>query len=188
VARVGPGQEKELVDDPGQPPGRVAHHLDRAAILGLGPLFAGKGHLGLGPEDGRRGPELVRRVRHQPSLLGEGPLQAVEQVVHHRRQADELLTAADGKPLVEVGRRDARRLTAHRRHRRQAPPGQLIAADRGAEHEERHRDQRQVPDPLPEVLDVGQRIRSDQPEPLPVEQERAGDDPVRPGPGRDGNR
>ena len=81
----------------------------------------------------------MRRVLHESPLLLERILETVEQIVYDARQADELITAAHRKTLVQIRRADRRRARRHRRNWCETALGE-VSAGRGRENEQRDGD------------------------------------------------
>ena len=139
-ARVGPREQKEIVDDARHSARGALHHAERRAIVGLRASRLGQRDVGLGAHDRRRRAQLVRRVGHESLLLDERCFEPIEEAVHHARQPGELVAASDRKTILQVRRADLRRARRHRRERHEIPRREEIAAGDRADEEQRHRE------------------------------------------------
>ena len=84
------GEAQQVVDEPfGATYLDHRHPLDVAYLLGARRLVAGQ-HLELPANRGQRASQLVRRVRYEHPLPGEGAVEAVEHVVERLRERPQL--------------------------------------------------------------------------------------------------
>ena len=87
---VAPGQQQQVVGEPGQPLGFRPGAADRGGQLGLAAAGPGR-ELQFPPQHRERVTQLVAGVGDEGALPGQRPLQPTEQVVHRAGQRGDLV-------------------------------------------------------------------------------------------------
>ena len=87
---VAPGQQQQVVGEPGQPLGFRAGAADRGGQLGRAAAGPGR-ELEFPPQHRERVAQLVAGVGDEGALPGQRPLQPAEQVVHRAGQGGDLV-------------------------------------------------------------------------------------------------
>src|SRR5690349_871769 len=151
-ARLGPGQEQQVVDEPAQPV-----DVDQDVVADRLPVAEALSYLQLYADAGQRAAQLVSRVGDECPLPGSGPRQPVDHVVQRDREAMDLVVRGRyGQTLLGVGAGDPFGPGPERLDRAQGRPDDAPGDDHQHQYEQRlenEEDRAQQADALVEGAD-----------------------------------